>query len=179
MKKLLNNTPMKTILKSAVLLLALAGCSNHPQLDNGQYWQRKNVSESVYLRGTKAQQMLNKDIASCVNELKELERLGQLKDTIPTQYGRVLENTDAELSEWDSPERDGALLAEHTDYHDFNSCMRAKGWERTYQVSYETQKRARETYTQNHVLYKNLDRSESYKEEGHTTKDKDFQQLNG
>lgn len=136
-------------------LVVMSGCSNHPQLDNAQYWQRKNVSESVYLRGTKAQQILNQDIAACVTELKELERLGQIKDAIPTQYGHVMAPHEIEMLENDSPERDGALFAEQTNYHDFNGCMRSKGWERTYKVSFDTMQRARETYEKNHILYKN------------------------
>ena len=50
---------------------------------SGQYWQRVHTSSALYLRGPKAQQMLNRNIARCVVELRELERLGAVKNAIP------------------------------------------------------------------------------------------------
>ena len=127
----------------------------------GQYWQRVSVSESIYQQGPKAQQMLNRDIARCVTELRELERLGTLKNAIPTDIrDRVLDPDEKEIYDWDAPERDQSLLAEHGDYHDFESCMLAKGWERTLYVPYDVAKQSREDYLDAHVDYKYRSRVE-------------------
>lgn len=140
---------------SALALSTLTACSNHPRIDRGQYWQRTDASESIYMRGPKAQQILNRDIARCVTDLKELERLGQLKATIPTDYqGRVLDPDELEMLDHDTPERDGHLFSEHFDYHDFESCMRNNGWERIKHVPYDVAKRAIETYEQVHIGFR-------------------------
>lgn len=131
-------------------LLALSGCGRavDKRLEFGsQYWQRSSVSEGIYMQGPKAQQALNHDIADCVTELRELERLGELRNAIPTDLvGRVLDPDDKEIYGWDSPERDGALLAEHTDYKDFEGCMLAKGWERVEYVPYNVRDRAHDNF---------------------------------
>lgn len=137
-------------LAALTMLTACAG----PQIDKGQYWQRVSMSEAIYAEGPKAQQMLNRDISHCVVELRELEGLGSIKDAIPTDArGRVLDPDERELSDWDTPERDGYLLAEHGNYHDFEGCMRDKGWERTKNVPYEVAERARYTWFKTHVGY--------------------------
>ena len=65
-----------------LLLLSLSGatllaaCQVPPTLEDAQYWQRKNATSALYLRGPKAQQTLHKDIADCITEIDELERLG-------------------------------------------------------------------------------------------------------
>ena len=140
-------------LSSLVLLGLSTACSHEPPpLEDGQYWQRINASESIYLQGPKAQQMLNRDIAQCVVELRELERLGQIKDAIPTDYeGRVLGRDERELLDWDQPERDKYLFMEHNDYHDFESCMLAKGWERVMYVPYRTAIEGQRAYYQNNI----------------------------
>lgn len=74
--------------------------------------------------------MLSRDIARCVVELRELERLGAVRDAIPEYVdGVVLSESEARLAGWDTPERD-KTFAEHSDYIDFEGCMIAKGWER-------------------------------------------------
>jgi len=137
-------------------LLAITACTAEPQagnLDHSQYWQRVSASSATYLRGPKAQQILNRDISRCVTELRELERLGTLKDAIPAHpSGRVLDPDEKRGADsWDTPERDGHLLAEHTDYHDFDSCMRAKGWERIKYVPYDIDEEAKLNYLNHHV----------------------------
>ena len=120
----------------------------------GQYWQRVNTSSSIYLRGPKAQQILNRDIARCVVELRELERLGAVKDAIPEYAeGLVLSKDEMKLAGWDTPKRDDQLFAEHSDYHDFEGCMLAKGWERTKFVPYDVAYDARGDYLDSHVRY--------------------------
>ena len=139
-------------------LLTLSACAGSaPKIDGGQYWQRVSVSEASYMQGPKAQQMLNRDIGRCVTDLRELERLGVIKNAIPTDFsGRVLDpdETDAaKLADWDTPERDGALLAEHTDYQDFEGCMLSKGWERIKSVPFEVAENARRNFYLAHIDY--------------------------
>ena len=144
------------VLLGLPLLLTLAACST-PHIDNGQYWQRSSVSEAAYMEGPKAQQMLNRDISRCVVELRELEGLGSVKDAIPAaRDGTVLspkEMDEKQLEDWDTPERDGALLAEHTDYTDFEGCMTSKGWERVKYVPFEVATKARKSWFKANVNY--------------------------
>ncbi len=134
-------------------LALLAACSG-PKIDQGQYWQRSSTSEAIYAQGPKAQQMLNRDISRCVIEIRELEGLGAIKDAIPTDStGRVLDPDERKMADWDTPERDGQLLAEHTDYTDFEGCMLAQGWERVKYVPYEVATKARRTWFRSHVDY--------------------------
>ncbi len=96
--------------------------------------------------------MLNRDISRCVVELRELESLGSIKNAIPTdRSGKLLDPDEKSLAGNDTPERDGALLAEHTDYQDFESCMLAKGWERIKYVPYETAEKSRRVWFVSHV----------------------------
>lgn len=121
----------------------------------GQYWQRIHSSSALFLRGPKAQQMLNRDIARCVVELRELERLGAVRDAIPEYVdGVVLEETEARLAGWDTPERDKELFAEHSDYIDFEGCMVAKGWERIKYVPFDVMEQADENYKRTHTKYR-------------------------
>jgi hypothetical protein len=142
---------------AGMALLTLSACGT-PQgniVDKGQYWQRSSVSDAAYQQGPKAQQMLNNDIASCVAELRELERLGQLRNAIPAnpRTDRVLSSDEQALAAWDEPERVKYLLGEHGEYHDFETCMIAKGWERVKHVPYDVAHEARNNYMKNHVGY--------------------------
>lgn len=120
----------------------------------GQYWQRVSTSSAIFLRGPKAQQMLNRDIARCVVELRELERLGAVKNAIPEYAdGLVLSEDEMRLAGWDTPERDEQLFAEHSDYQDFEGCMLSKGWERIKYVPYDVAYQSRENYLDAHVKY--------------------------
>jgi hypothetical protein len=124
--------------------------------DNGQYWQRVSASSAIYTRGPKAQQMLNRDISRCVVELRELERLGEIRDAIPkyVDEGRILSEAEAKLNDIDSPERDEELFYEHSEYHDFEGCMLAKGWERIKYVPFDVAEQARENYIKSHADYR-------------------------
>lgn len=156
----------RIILFLGISTLALtAGCSSKPKTEQGQYWQRTNASETIYINGPKAQQLLNRDIARCVTELRELERLGQIKDAIPTNTkGRVLDPDEAKLAKVDSPEREGYLFAEHKNYQDFEGCMDHAGWERTTVVSYEAVDRAEKNFFANHIKFK--DGMEAHSKQG-------------
>lgn len=135
-------------------ILALTACTSmKKEIEmNGRYWQRVNATDSVFQRGPKAQQMLFEDMSRCTAELNELERLGALKEAIPQDTfdkdGKKIDPNSPEgrMANWDSPERDGYLLAEHLPYHDFEGCMTAHGWERVKFMNYETADRARDTY---------------------------------
>lgn len=138
--------------------LTLTACGGNPHgniVDKGQYWQRSSVSDAAYQQGPKVQQMLNNDIAGCVTELRELERLGQVRNAIPAnpRTGRTLSSDEQALQAWDEPERVRYLLAEHGNYHDFETCMIAKGWERVKYVPYDVAHVARKNYMKNHVAY--------------------------
>lgn len=144
---------------------------------SGQYWQRVHASSAIYTRGPKAQQILNRDISRCVVELRELERLGAVKDAIPEYAdGIVLSEAEANLAGWDTPERDDELLAEHTDYTDFEGCMLAKGWERIKYVPFEVAEQSKETYLETHAAYRKEHKKKKY---GYSSnKNDDFGHLN-
>ena len=148
----------KATILSALSCLTLAACGTTTNINphSGQYWQRASVSDAAYQQGPKAQQMLNKDIASCVTELKELENLGQIRQAIPADphTGKVYSDDEMALMRQDTPTREKFLFAEHGNYHDFESCMLAKGWERVMHVPYHVAHESRKAYLKNHVDYK-------------------------
>lgn len=133
----------------------LAACANTPSeaelRERGQYWQRASTSSAIYLRGPKAQQMLNQDIARCVSDLKELEHLGAIREAFPASTrpdGSIPDPATPEgrMAQWDTPERKGPLYSEHLDYHDFEGCMASKGWERVEDLPYDVARKARGQY---------------------------------
>lgn len=134
----------------SISVLALAACETTPKMTDAQYWQRKSASSALYLRGPKAQQTLHQDIATCVNEISEFERIAPIRKAIPaeTQNGRVPDKLlpDGRAAGWDSPKRDGYLYAEHFNYTDFESCMDYKGWERVEALPYAQATQARQDY---------------------------------
>ena len=138
--------------------LAVAACQVPPKLEKAQYWQRKSASSALYLRGPKAQQTLHKDIADCVTEIDELERLAPLREAIPadTNAGQVRDPNSPEgrLAKWDTPKRDGYLYSEHFNYTDFEGCMDYKGWERVENLPYDQATTARENYLDTLYGYK-------------------------
>lgn len=95
--------------------------------ERADYWQRNEAVGAQYLTGPKAQHELNKDIASCVAEVRELVRLGSIREATPPQ-GVALQPGMREG--WTSVTRDGPLYKEYTDFQDFDGCMVSKGWER-------------------------------------------------
>ena len=148
---------------------------------SGQYWQRTSASSAIYTRGPKAQQLLNRDISRCVVELREMERLGVIRDAIPkyVDQGRVLSEAEANLEGIDSPERDEELFYEHSDYHDFEGCMQAKGWERIKYVPFDVAEQAREDYLDAHADYRDRDKDSTGFETGDEDGvDDDYDHLN-
>ena len=83
MSKLFSN-----LILTSALLAGLTACTgelvNRQKLvSEPRYWQRSEASSAIYLRGPKAQQMLNQDIADCVTEIRELKRLGAIRYVTP------------------------------------------------------------------------------------------------
>ena len=143
---------------TGMALFGLTGCDTNATErmaleTNAHFWQRASVSEATYMEGPKAQQMLHRDIARCVNELKELEHLGTLRTVVPAETminGEVPDpqSPEGSMAQWETPERDGYLRAEFLNYSDFETCMQSKGWDRLEHMPYDVAERARETYVE-------------------------------
>ena len=164
-------------------LIALTACqpSYNAKVDNvgGQFWQRISVTEATYQQGPKAQAMLERDIARCVTELRELERLGAVKNAIPTDgEGRTLTPPAQALYNANNPERDGTVYAQHSDYHDFAGCMEDKGWERVVHAPFDVVRTGRENYVQSRADYKPEKVKSTNNASPGDTKDRDFNDLN-
>jgi hypothetical protein len=146
---------MARLTLALIACLAVAACARTvtPPRDytGAQYWQRAGASDSAYTQGPKAQDMLARDIARCVAELRELERLGMLHGTIPADpaTGRLYDPDDPrrELADWEAPDRTGFLRMEQGQYHDFEGCMAYRGWERVKYLPYDTVARGQEAHT--------------------------------
>ena len=162
-------------------ILALSACSDitGPDLTGGQYWQRASASEAIYQQGPKVQQMLDRDIARCVTEMRELERLDAVKDAIPTDpTGKILEPDEKEMSKIDVPDHDASLLAERSDYHDFEACMISKGWERVKYVPFEVAERARKNFYKANVNYEDPRLKAEEDKNQNSTEQKSYRSLN-
>ena len=57
-----------------------------------------------------------------------------------------------DLAFYDTPTRLGNHKVSHTDYHDFESCMRVRGWERVRFMRYDTARQAHKTYKETQEL---------------------------
>ncbi len=151
---MLKNTFVCLLATASVLIVT--GCSTMPRsnLSRAQYWQRSDASSAVYLEGPKAQQMLQRDIAHCVTDVRELERLGVMRGgRVPADRyagGEVVNPVSPEgaLELYQTPKRNGSLHAEYYDYEDFETCMAAKGWERTQYLPYDQAERSRKDYVE-------------------------------
>ena len=138
----------RTFAIGAVCLLA-AGCTMPPSPTAEAYWQRVESHSQLYLTGPKAQQTLEIDISRCVTEINELVEVGALRETMPPSrnfaYHDAL-NKSGHLDYWDEPTRLGARKVDHSDYHDFETCMRSRGWERVQYMRYASAAKAGKTY---------------------------------
>lgn len=178
----------KKFLFIAAAAVSLTACASEPSLEKmledkqGQYWQRISSSSAIYNRGPKAQQMLHKDIARCIVELNELAKVNAIREAVPANgippAGNPLDpKTPAgQLAHWDTPERDGDLRYEHLEFHDFETCMRYKGWERIAYVPYDVQKRSKDTYYETIMQQKR--RSNRFENEQKTQENGDYADLN-
>lgn len=133
---------------AACSVLAVSACAYQPPQKQA-YWQRVEDNSALWMTGPKAQQTLDQDIAGCVREVDELVEIGALRETTPpdthSEYNRALKAS-GDLDYYDTPTRYGEHWVSHTDYHDFDSCMRFRGWERVKFVRYQTAKQAETTY---------------------------------
>lgn len=138
-----------------VSTLALVACADdvtsRTALAQAKYWERSDATSSVYLEGPKAQQMLQRDIARCVTDIRELERLGMIRHATPADpepSGGVpdLSTPEGALEQYETPRRDHYLYSEYYDYHDFETCMKAKGWERVQYLPYDRAVQSRSDY---------------------------------
>lgn len=139
----------KTVSLFALVTL-LAGCSLSSYPKGQAYWQRVDQDNSgLYLTGPKAQQRLEENIVACVREIDELVELDAVRKATPpdthSDYHKAL-NASGDLKYYDTPTRYGEKKVAHSDYHDFEGCMRSKGWERVNVVRYGTDVHAKKTY---------------------------------
>lgn len=136
---------MKKVVMAVCAVVLLAGCagnSSNNSMSNSDkqraaetkavreradYWQRNDAVDAHYMTGPKAQHELNKDIASCVAQVRELVRLGSIREATPPE-GVALQP--GMRQGWNSVTRDGPLFKEYTNFQDFDGCMQANGWER-------------------------------------------------
>ena len=140
--------PTLRILTVSSLLLLTAACTS--LTPTGQaYWQRVEDDSALWMTGPKAQQQLDQDIATCVREVDELVQLDALRETTPpdthSDYHKALKAS-GDLAYYDTPTRLGEHMVSHTDFHDFESCMRYKGWERVSYVRYQTAAQSQQVY---------------------------------
>jgi len=140
---------MKKILMmgiSALSLCTLGACSHKEY----HYWQKIDPNTAVYLTGVKAQQTLEEDISACVHQIIELTQLSDVRedlgDTLLGADQRQLTEDMSRLPKWDVPEYILDLRVDHTEFHDFEGCMRYKGWRRVKYVGPETEFRSKEIY---------------------------------
>lgn len=131
-------------------IVAITACSPLPPLGQA-YWQRVDDNSALYLSGPKAQQRLDDDIASCVRMVDELVELDALRETMPpdthSDYHRSLKAS-GDLAYYDTPTRYGDKKVAHSDFHDYESCMRSQGWERVRYVRYQSLTKANKTYAE-------------------------------
>ncbi len=144
---------LRNLVAFGSLALLLGGCANQT-LYGGQYWERKDMSDAAWQNGPKAQTMMNRDISRCLTDLKEEQHTSNLRNALPDGPNPNAANADEkDLADWNDPTHDGALLAEHTDYHDFDGCMNEKGWQRVDTIPYDVAGQARENYYKANVNY--------------------------
>lgn len=137
---------MKKIALTLTAIITLSACTQtqHTSVeDNAAFWERTDSVSALYMRGPKAQHMLHKDISSCVSEVKELSRLGTIRNANPPAG---IEMNVGLADNWQSPKGDGPLHTEFRDFHDFESCMNFKGWGRVNYVRPQNMKNSAVNY---------------------------------
>jgi hypothetical protein len=83
----------------------------------------------------------------------ELTKLADVREEVPPTY-QALGSYDQKqateemnsLPHWDVPEYIRNLRVDHTDFHDFDGCMKYKGWNRVKYVAPDTERRAHNVY---------------------------------
>ena len=142
-------TQFRLLLTVGILATALTACVPVMPKTSQAYWQRVEDNSALWMTGPKAQQALEQNIATCVREVDELVELGALRDTTPPdthgEYHRALKAS-GDLDFYDTPTRLGKHRVAHSDFYDFESCMRGKGWERVKYVRYDTAQQGQQVY---------------------------------
>ena len=151
------NKIFKIFAITGLSLSALAACQYPQTPEATAYWQRVETHSALYLTGPKVQQQLEQDIATCTNEVRELVRLRALRETTPPNthhpYHKALEES-GDLAAFETPEHQRDLHVDHSDYYDFESCMRSKGWERVRSIRYAPGAAAHRNYDDTQDLRK-------------------------
>ena len=140
------------LLIASTMALPANAVSSDKTIDReGQYWQRINAASAAYTHGTKAQQLLNHNIAFCTAELKTLQQLGDVKRPLSQNpKGGFQSVKESEYYGWKTSQAQGVDLGGHGEYHDFEGCMLSHGWERVKHVPYDVASQARDTYKAAH-----------------------------
>lgn len=133
---------------AVISVFTLAGCHTvkNPFFNNAEYWQRIDLREAVYMDRTEAHGMLHRDIARCVTDVREQESKAATRNAIPADGITNRHSAPGYMAGWDTPARHGYLLNEHMSYHDFESCMVWRGWERIGKVPRDVAVNSRDTY---------------------------------
>ncbi|MBK67181.1 MAG: hypothetical protein CMP22_03515 [Rickettsiales bacterium] len=143
------NTVSKIYSVLLISTLALGACTYTPNAGGPKYWQRIDTHSALYLQGAKAQQTLEEDMSRCVTEIEELVRLGAVRKKLPEGQDSMSEyKIDAGSSDvyWNVPMRYGYRYVDHSQYHDFDSCMRYRGWKRVAFNDFKTLQLSHDTY---------------------------------
>ncbi len=118
-------------------------------MKKADYWQRIDTNSAIYLHGPKAQQTLEEDMASCVAQVQELIRLNAVRKSLPEDKDGnnpyKIPDSDKDAY-WNVPSRYGHKYVDHKDFHDFDSCMKFKGWQRVAFNDYKTVEISIDTY---------------------------------
>ncbi len=141
--------PILTVIGLMLAGLLVSACADKEY----HFWQKTDPTTAIYLTGPKAQAMLEDDIAECVHEVIELDKLETVRENhgrAPTLSDNLSQKAEAErlskLPGYDVPDYIRSLRVEHKNFHDFDGCMHFKGWERVKYVSPTTEIRAHEVY---------------------------------
>lgn len=132
-----------------MVLAMVAGCA--PQKStapaSGQFWRSTDTQSALYLRGPKAQSRLHNDIGGCVAKVRELVRLGAIREgTPPRRADLERQDRDPFASSFDTPSHSGAMRIEVRAYNNFETCMRQQGWEPVHYVNGPTLEEARANF---------------------------------
>ncbi len=168
-----------------VAVTLISGCTPKSKRMADAYWQRIESHSALYLTGPKAQQQLEQNISGCVRVVDELVELEALRETTPpdthSSYHHALEKS-GDLDYFETPARFKDLLVDHSDFHDFESCMRHEGWERVINVRYQQADKATHTRKVTKAIRKygitNVNEAERRLDEENNPTKGDFDDLN-
>lgn len=136
-----------------VCVTALSACSSLQKT----YWRRIDSESAMYLTGPRAVERLDQDVALCTRAVESLVEFDALRETMPPDTPPGVE------SGYDAPARLGEGKKPHSDFHDFEGCMRFVGWERQGIVRYQTVMKADNEYADTQSIRQTgMTRAEKY-----------------